>query len=66
MGEISANGICNFKIEGRTADYFNLIDTYCYYLMEPKYRDEARLLLLMNLERSRVIRVSKPKPGNWQ
>jgi len=59
-------GFCNFKIEGRTADYFNLIDTYCYYLMEPKYRDEARLLLLMNLERSRVIRVSKPKPGNWQ
>lgn len=49
-----------------TADDFNLMDIYCYYLTEPKYRDEARLLLLMNLERSRVIRVSKPKPGNWQ
>ncbi len=33
-----------------TADYFNLIDTYCYYLMESKYREKARRLLLMNLE----------------
>lgn len=58
-------GFTNFKIEGRTANIFSLIDTYCYYMMKPEYRDEARLLLTTNLEANKVVVVNKPKPGTW-
>jgi len=30
-------GINNFKIEGRTANVFSLIDTYCYFMLKPEY-----------------------------
>lgn len=58
-------GFTNFKIEGRTANIFSLIDTYCYYLTKPEFRDEARLVLSTNLEANNVIFVNKPKPGTW-
>lgn len=58
-------GFQNFKIEGRTANIFLLIDTYCYYLMKPEYRDEARLILLANLEANHLVVVNKPRPGKW-
>lgn len=58
-------GFVNFKIEGRTANIFQLIDTYCHYMIKPEHEGEARLLLLANLEKSRMITVHKPKPGVW-
>lgn len=58
-------GINNFKIEGRTGNLFSLIDTYCFFMLKPEKAGEARLLLLRNLEKARVITVSKPRPGQW-
>ncbi|MBR6380787.1 MAG: hypothetical protein IKS07_03810, partial [Lachnospiraceae bacterium] len=58
-------GINNFKIEGRTAYLFSLIDTYCFYMLKPEKAGEARLLLLRNLESAGIIHVSKPRPGRW-
>ncbi len=58
-------GINNFKIEGRTGNLFSLIDTYCFFMLKPEKAGEARLLLLRNLEKSHVITVSKPRPGQW-
>ena len=58
-------GINNFKIEGRTGNLFSLIDTYCFFMLKPEKVGEARLLLLRNLEKARVITVSKPRPGQW-
>lgn len=55
-------GINNFKIEGRTANIFSLIDTYCHYMIKPEYMGEARLLVIRNLEQANVIMVNKPKP----
>ncbi len=58
-------GICNFKIEGRTAYLFSLIETYCYYMIKPEYVGQARLLLIKNLENMHVISVNKPRPAKW-
>lgn len=56
-------GFHNFKIEGRTANLLDLINTYSFYLMKPERRDEGRLLLTLNLQKSKIISVSKPKPA---
>lgn len=58
-------GFKNFKIEGRTANIFLLIDTYAYYFAKPEYRDEMRLVLTANLEANNVIMVNKPRRGVW-
>ncbi len=58
-------GFKNFKIEGRTASLFSLVDTYCYYFTKPECHDEARLLLLTNLEANKIITVNKPRKGVW-
>lgn len=58
-------GFENFKIEGRTANLFSLVDTYCYYLMKPEYKDEGRLMLMINLENSKVIKVNRPRKGSF-
>lgn len=63
--EYLPRGINNFKIEGRTANLFSLIDTYCFFMLKPECAGEARLLLLRNLEESRIITVSKPRPAKW-
>ncbi|WP_026652393.1 hypothetical protein [Butyrivibrio proteoclasticus] len=59
-------GINNFKIEGRTANLFSLLDTYCHYMIRPEYAGEARLLVLRNLEASKVIVVNKPRPMEFK
>lgn len=59
-------GYVNFKIEGRTANLFQLVDTYCHYMIRPEYEGEARLLLLANLEKSHIITVNKPRPAKWE
>ncbi|MCH5262449.1 MAG: hypothetical protein J1F42_06000 [Lachnospiraceae bacterium] len=58
-------GFENFKIEGRTANIFGLIDKYAHYLMTAERRDEGRLLLTLNLEKSKVITVNRPRKGTW-
>ncbi len=58
-------GINNFKIEGRTANLFSLIETYCFFMIKPEKVGEVRLLLLHNLEQARIVQVNKPRPGVW-
>lgn len=63
--EYMPRGINNFKIEGRTAYIFSLIDTYSYYMLKPECAGYARLLLLRNLESAKIINVNKPRPSVW-
>lgn len=58
-------GINNFKIEGRTANVFSLIDTYCYYMLKPEWVGETRLLVINNLVDAGIINVNKPRPSKW-
>lgn len=58
-------GINNFKIEGRTGSLFSLIDTYCFYMLKPECEREARLYLLRNLQKAKIITVNQPHPGKW-
>ncbi len=58
-------GFTNFKIEGRTGNIFNLIESYCYWLMKPEMKDAGRILLIGNLQGAGVINVQKPRPGVW-
>lgn len=58
-------GFKNFKVEGRTADLFWLLETYCYYLVKPEYQGQARILLLDNLVANRVIMLNRLKPQKW-
>ena len=39
-------GFENFKIEGRTSNIFDVIESYVYYLVKPEYRAKVRLHLL--------------------
>ena len=64
--EYLPRGINNFKIEGRTANLFSLIETYSYFMLKPEYSGEARLLLLRNLEESHIIQVNRPRPGRFE
>lgn len=58
-------GFNQFKLEGRTANLFLLIDTYAYYFAKPEYRDEMRFVLTTNLQANRVITVNKPRKEVW-
>lgn len=58
-------GINNFKIEGRTAYLFSLIDTYCHYMIKPEYQGETRLILIKNLDRAGLVNINAPRPGQW-
>ena len=59
-------GFHHFKIEGRTASIFSLLETYCHYLIKPEYQGETRILLLNNLKSNRIITVNHPKPAVWK
>ncbi len=61
--EYLPRGINNFKIEGRTANLFSLIETYSYFMLKPECVGEARLLLLRNLEEAHIIQVNRPRPA---
>ncbi|MBQ5933686.1 MAG: hypothetical protein IJL55_08285 [Lachnospiraceae bacterium] len=60
--EYLPRGINNFKIEGRTANLFSLIETYCYFMIKPEYSGQVRILLLNNLANAKIITVNKPRP----
>lgn len=48
-------GFENFKIEGRSFNIFNLLETYMYHMAKSKYRDEARFTLLLSLYNNKII-----------
>lgn len=56
-------GINNFKIEGRTANIFSLVETYAHYMIKPEHQGEVRVLMLKNLELAGVISENKPRPA---
>lgn len=64
-GKYVPMGFCNFKIEGRTANLFFMLEQYCHYLMKPECRVDAAVQILNNLESNRVITVNKVRPGRW-
>ena len=64
--EYVTRGYNNFKIEGRTANLFSLIETYSFFMLRPERIAEARLLLLRNLEEMHVVTVTKPKPRKFE
>ncbi len=39
-------GYSNFKIEGRMVHAADILESFCYYLIKPEYRDELRLKYL--------------------
>ncbi len=49
-------GFNQFKIEGRTANIINLIETYIYYMIKPEFKEKARIALCMNLMNNGVIK----------
>lgn len=59
-------GFNQFKIEGRTANIFSLVETYCHYLIKPECQGEARIRLLLNLEKSGVLTFNRPRPMKWE
>lgn len=58
-------GFNQFKLEGRTANLFLLVDTYAYYFAKPEYRDEMRFVLTTNLQANKVITVNRPRREVW-
>ena len=49
--EYLPRGINQFKLSGRGSSKLWLIELYAYYLFRPECRDEARFMLLHNLDR---------------
>lgn len=58
-------GFRNFKLEGRTANLFYIMEVYCHYLIRPEYRVDAATTLLNSLAANRLITVARPKPSRW-
>lgn len=58
-------GYENFKIEGRTANIFTLVEAYAHYLAKPERAGELRIQLLNLLKRNRAITVNQPRPSVW-
>lgn len=55
-------GFQNFKIEGRTDDFFVVLEAYCHYMIKPEYQGMVRLMLLRNMEDAKVVQVMQPQP----
>lgn len=39
-------GFCHAKLRGRRSDYYDVLESYIYYLIKPQYRDRIRLRAL--------------------
>ena len=52
-------GFNQFKIEGRTAWLFNLLETYVYYMAKPEFADKARYTLIDFCNANDVITVNE-------
>lgn len=51
------HGIRQFKISGRGSSKLAVIELYMYYLIKPECRDEARFMLLHNLDLNGVVKI---------
>lgn len=49
MLNFSNHGFKNFKIEGRTNNTYDVLESYVYYMVKPEYKDRVRLDLLKML-----------------
>lgn len=54
-------GFRNFKIEGRSDDFFVVLEAYCHYMIKPEYQGEVRLFVIRSLEDSKVIQMMDPR-----
>lgn len=52
-------GFEQFKLEGRTANTFNLIEHYMYYMIRPECRDEARFEFMNWLSQNGVLTIEE-------
>ncbi|MBQ5334365.1 MAG: hypothetical protein J6Z45_00290 [Oscillospiraceae bacterium] len=52
-------GFEQFKIEGRTAELFNLTEHYMHYMAKPEYKERARYEFLWLLENNDVIQINE-------
>lgn len=43
------NGFKHFKIEGRTTNDFDVLESYMYYMVRPEFRDSVRLVMLRRM-----------------
>ncbi|MBQ8960997.1 MAG: hypothetical protein IJ071_07250 [Ruminococcus sp.] len=50
-------GFEQFKIEGRTASLIYLVEVYMQYMVKPEFRDEARMIFMVNLQRNGVVKL---------
>lgn len=57
MQDYLPRGIHQFKLSGRGASKLSMIEIYMYYLVKPECRDEARYMLLYNLERNGSVKI---------
>lgn len=51
-------GFENFKIEGRSGNLLNVMETYLYYMVRPEYRDSIRMTYLLSLQQNEIITVN--------
>ena len=58
-------GFENFKIEGRTANLFSLVETYSHYLAKPEKAGEFRMQVLNHLVNNRILTINKPRRAAW-
>lgn len=52
-------GFEQFKLEGRTAGTFNLIEHYMYYMIKPEFKEKARFEFLSWLSENGVIKLEE-------
>ena len=53
-------GFRNFKIEGRSDDFFVVLEAYCHYMIKPENQGEVRLFVIRSLEDAQLIQVMNP------
>jgi collagenase-like PrtC family protease len=51
-------GFSNFKIEGRTSNFFNTLESYVNFLIKPEFRDEVRHEWILALMDKNVIKIA--------
>ena len=59
-------GFTNFKIEGRTDNFFVVMEALLHYLVRPECQAKVRIQVLSNLERLKVVQVNYPQPAQFR
>ncbi|MBR7089895.1 MAG: hypothetical protein IKI46_05320 [Lachnospiraceae bacterium] len=58
-------GFHNFKIEGRTDNFFSLVETYSNFLIKPEYQGLFRIKIIDALVGNKLITYMKPRPQRF-